>query len=86
MIEEVEKGSKSKAELCREHGIAQSSLSTILKNKEKIRAAVNQGTHQHKRQRISAFPDADKALLMWFEQARTMDVPVSGPILPFFSG
>ena len=59
MIEEVEKGSKSKAELCREHGIAQSSLSTILKNKEKIRAAVNQGTNQHKRQQISAFPDCN---------------------------
>ena len=81
LIEEVEKGTKSKAELCREHGIAQSSLSTILKDKDKIRAAVNQGTRQLKKQRTSTYPDVDKALLIWFQQARSMYVPISGPIL-----
>lgn len=81
LIEEVEKGTKSKAEICREHGIAQSSLSTILKDKDKIRAAINQGTRQLKKQRMSTFPDVDKALLIWFKQARTKDVPISGPIL-----
>ncbi|GFN92255.1 tigger transposable element-derived protein 4 [Plakobranchus ocellatus] len=82
LIEEVEKGTKSKAELYREHGIAQSSLSTILKDKVKIRAAVKQGTCQLKKQRKSTLlPDVDKALLIWFQQARTIDFLISGPIL-----
>ncbi|GFO39195.1 tigger transposable element-derived protein 4 [Plakobranchus ocellatus] len=81
LIEEVEAGRKTKAELCREHNIAHSSLSTILKDKEKIRAAINQGTRQHKKQHLSTFADVDKALLIWFKQARSMDIPISGPIL-----
>ena len=81
LIEAVEKGGKTKAEICRENGIAQSSLSTIMKDSEKIRSAVDQGTRQHKKQRTSLFPDVDKALLQWFKQARGNDVLVSGPIL-----
>ena len=50
-IEAVEKGGKTTVEICREnHGIAPSSLSTILKDGEKIRSAVDQGTCQHKKQ------------------------------------
>ena len=56
-------------------------LSTIMKDSEKIRSAVDQGTRQHKKQRTSLFPDVDKALLQWFKQARGNDVLVSGPIL-----
>ena len=36
LIEAVEKGDKTKAEICRENGAAQSSLSTILKESQKI--------------------------------------------------
>ena len=51
VIETVEKGDKTKAELCRENGIAPSSLSTILKDSE------NQGTRQHKKQGKSILPE-----------------------------
>ena len=47
---------QSKAKICRDNGIAPSSLSTILKDSEKIRSAVDQGTHRHYRQQTSLLP------------------------------
>ena len=77
LTEAVEKGDKTKAEICCENGIAQSSLFTILKESQKIQTAVEQGTRQHKKQRTSTYAD----LLLWFKQARSMDIPISGPSL-----
>ena len=48
LIEAVEKRDQTKAEICRENGIAPSSLSTILKDSKKIRSAVDQGIHKDK--------------------------------------
>lgn len=81
IIEEAEKGQKTKAEICREYGIPKSSLSTFLKDKEKIQKAIDHGTSKHKRLRASPLDKVDEALLIWFKQARSDNVPLSGPIL-----
>ncbi|XP_005092500.1 tigger transposable element-derived protein 4 [Aplysia californica] len=81
LIEEIENGHKMRSEICREHGIAPSSLSTFFRDKEKIRAAVEQGARKPKRQRSSRFEDVDKALMVWFTWARDTGAPISGPIL-----
>ena len=69
LIGVVEKGDKTKAEICSENGIAQSSLSTILKESQKIRTVLEQGTHQHKKQRTLIYADVDKGLVLQFKQA-----------------
>lgn len=81
VIEEVEKGLKTKAVICREYNIPKSSLSTFLKDKEKIRKAIEDGTSKQKRLRASQLDTVDKSLLIWFKQARSDNVPLSGPIL-----
>ena len=49
LMETVEKEGKTKAEICRENGIAQSSLSTILNENEKIRTAVEKDCCHYKK-------------------------------------
>ncbi|GFR58716.1 tigger transposable element-derived protein 6 [Elysia marginata] len=71
IIDKVERGNKSKADICREYSIASSTLSTFLKDKEKIKAAVTEGTNHHKRQRTSTFADVDEALLTGKKQGCT---------------
>ena len=48
IIEEVEKGDKSKTQTCRENNIVSSTLSTYLKDQDKVREAVEQGATKHK--------------------------------------
>ena len=81
IIEEVEQKSKSKAEICRQYGIASSTLSTFLANKEKIRENVLSGSSSLKKKRSNNHQDVDDALHIWFTQARANDVPISGPLL-----
>ena len=48
IIEEVEKGDKSKTQTCRENNIVSCTLSTFLKDKDKVRETVEQGATKHK--------------------------------------
>ncbi|UYV82398.1 TIGD4 [Cordylochernes scorpioides] len=59
-----------------------SSLSTIIKNSEKIhQQALHAGESSRKRARGSTYADVDEALLQWFKQARSAALPVNGPLL-----
>lgn len=80
LIEEVENGAK-KADICRKNNISSSTLSTILKDKDKIKSASDQGVSRGKKVRTCNFQDVDTSLLLWFRQARSSNVPISGPIL-----
>lgn len=54
-----------------------------MKNKHKIVDAsdVAHFTPGRTRLRLAAHSDIEEALLLWFTQARTLNLPVSGPIL-----
>lgn len=81
IIAEVEKGRKKK-DIADEYGIACSSLSTILKGKDAILAALDNGARaQNKTVAAAAFPDVDKAVFAWFCEQRANRVPLSGKIL-----
>lgn len=83
LIEEVDKKTRSKVDICKEFNIPKSTLSTILKNREKLEQAATTFSFQpdRKRLRTADHNQLDEALLCWFKQARAMQVPVSGPIL-----
>ncbi|UYV68420.1 TIGD4 [Cordylochernes scorpioides] len=73
---------KKKTDVAQKHNIPQSSLSTIIKNSEKIhQQALHAGESSRKRARGSTYADVDKALLQWFKQARSAALPVNGPLL-----
>lgn len=80
IIELVESGEFSSKKLIAErYGIPPNTLSTILKNKDKILDGKSYGIK--KRKKNPEFLELDKCVLKWFEQCRVNKISVSGPIL-----
>lgn len=81
IIKEVE--NNKKGVVAKKMGIPPSTLSTILSQKEKIREEWTKSgcSSQRKKIRPIEYADVDQALLQWFTQQRTYNVPINGPIL-----
>lgn len=80
IIDEISSGA-SNADICRKYSLATSTVSTIWKNKNKIKEILNSNISKLKRIRKPVNKEVDQALLRWFKQKRTENVPISGPIL-----
>ena len=73
---------KTQNEIAKEFGISQTQVSRIKKNKDRIRSEWKSGTHNdRKRKRSGKNKDVEEGLFLWFEQARSKNVPISGPLL-----
>lgn len=79
LLNKVEAGNK-KATICKQYNLPPSTLSTLIKNKEKIRVAFEENS-KRKRLRTTKKLDLDTALLNWFKIQRNANIPISGPIL-----
>ncbi|CAM1321680.1 Uncharacterised protein r2_g3012 [Pycnogonum litorale] len=81
ILNEVDEGKKRKTEIAKEFDLPLSSLSTIIKNAEKIRS----DKHALSRKKIRACPneELDQVLVKWFAEMTSSNstVPVSGPII-----
>ena len=73
----------TKKEIADSYGIPANTLSTILKNREKIEkmASSSSVNLSKKRMRTSRVEDVDAGLLTWFKQSRAQGAPISGPIV-----
>ncbi|XP_050303768.1 tigger transposable element-derived protein 4-like [Anthonomus grandis grandis] len=80
IIARLESG-ESNATVATEFDLSHSSVSTILKNKNKIKEAFNENLLGKKKLKLSQHPDIDQALLKWFKSQRSGGTPISGPIL-----
>nr|XP_034336051.1 tigger transposable element-derived protein 4 [Crassostrea gigas] len=82
-IADVERGIESKAVIAKKYEIPPNTLSTWIKNAQKIKEAYEQSTFgpQRKKMRTAAYKDTEEAVLQWFKTARDQNVPVSGPLL-----
>ncbi|KAL0277077.1 UNVERIFIED_CONTAM: hypothetical protein PYX00_004484 [Menopon gallinae] len=83
LIQKSESGTKRKCDIAKEFGIQPNTLSTILRNKEKILKAwtYNEVCASRKRLREPRFGELEECTLRWFKQARDNNIPVSGPVL-----
>ena len=83
LMEKGERKLQSITEICKKHDIASSTLHTILKDKDNIMSAFSSGSFQQKTKKIRKpnYEDVDCALHTWFQQARSKNIPISGPIL-----
>lgn len=81
IVNEVEKGSKN--DIAKEYGLASSTFSTILKNKDVILENYNSEGFGQNRKRFHSgnFTDIENALFTWFVKARSEKIPIRGPIL-----
>lgn len=80
IIDEIHSGT-SNADICRKYGLSTSTVSTIWKNRERIKGTLNSNISKLKRIRKPVNKEVDQALLRWFKQKRIQNVPISGPIL-----
>ncbi|NWY70315.1 TIGD4 protein, partial [Erithacus rubecula] len=82
IISAVESG-KKKADIAAEYGIKKNSLSSIMKNKEKVLEAFETLGFDPKRKRLrTAFhADLEEALMKWYRIAQCLNVPISGRML-----
>lgn len=76
-------GGRKKKDVAQEYRISASTLSTFLKDKEKIQGQVAQHETDPSRKRICAatFQDVDATVYTWFADVRARKIPVSGPLL-----
>ena len=81
-LKDIEKGEK-KSKIAASLGIVHNTLSTWIKDKDKIISAYETCETEPKRKKLRAsdYEDVDRALLQWFTDARKRDLPVSGPML-----
>ncbi|GBP00270.1 Tigger transposable element-derived protein 4 [Eumeta japonica] len=79
---EAVKSYQKKKNVAEQFGPPRSIRSTILKNESDIMKKIQNGqTLSCKRQRIAEFPGLEECLLKWFEQCRSQNISVSGPLL-----
>ncbi|NWW53019.1 TIGD4 protein, partial [Pedionomus torquatus] len=82
IISAVESG-KKKADIAAKYGIKKNSLSSIMKNKEKVLEAFESLRFDPKRKRLRTafYTDLEEALMKWYRMAQCLNVPVNGPML-----
>uniref|UniRef100_A0A8C5U041 Tigger transposable element derived 4 n=1 Tax=Malurus cyaneus samueli TaxID=2593467 RepID=A0A8C5U041_9PASS len=82
IISAVESG-KKKADIAAKYGIKRNSLSSIMKNKEKVLEAFETLRFDPKRKRLRTafYADLEEALMKWYRVAECLNVPVNGPML-----
>ena len=73
---------KTKSQVATKYGIPKNTLSTWLKNTDKIFEATRKGSNS-KRQRLrqGTFANLDQAMFKWLLVVRSRDVAVSAPVL-----
>ena len=82
--EAMKSGIKSpKSTVGTKYGLSSSTLSTFLKNRDKIMDAADgmDFSRDRKRMRTSPYADVEEMLYTWFKQKRTLGIPISGPLL-----
>ncbi|XP_023238913.1 tigger transposable element-derived protein 4-like [Centruroides sculpturatus] len=77
IIKAVESGRK-KADVCRDFGLANSTVCTIIKNREKILKSFQDGKGQVKKIKLCEKVNIDDALIKWFNQCRSSNLPLNG--------
>ncbi|XP_037529357.1 tigger transposable element-derived protein 6-like [Rhipicephalus sanguineus] len=82
IVKDVASGMK-KVSVAQKYGIADTTVSAIWKNREKVQQQLqgDAGSLARKRIRVSKYEDMDAALYKWFCEVRAQNVPVSGPML-----
>ena len=83
LLNAVDEKGRSKTDICKEFRIANSTFSTIIKNRDQLTAMFERSMFEpdRKRMRTAKHEDLEAALLVWFKQARFQNAPISGPLL-----
>ncbi|GFR99979.1 tigger transposable element-derived protein 4 [Elysia marginata] len=83
ILSKVEEKKLTKTELCKKHCIPNLTLSTNLKDREKLQKARDDSKFRPatKKMKLCSHEELEDAVFAWFRQARAMNVPSSGPVV-----
>lgn len=83
IVNQVKRGVKRKKALASNFGIPASTLSTILKNNDKILKVTDEVPSLLRWQRFkeSSFPETDQATVEWIKRTRDNNLSISGPLI-----
>ena len=82
-IELIADGRKTQSEICNEYNISNSTISTIISNKEQILSNYkkNDSYALRKRNRGSKFEDIEKLLLDWYQNVKSKAIKINGAVI-----
>jgi predicted DNA-binding protein YlxM (UPF0122 family) len=81
IVEKFVAGS-SYGEIASEYGVSRQAIGGIVKLKDAINKAVDEGAGVNRKTlKTASAPEMDAALLQWLKQARSQSVAVNGPLL-----
>ena len=80
IIRQIEKGITNK-EASEKFGIPKNTISTWMKNKDKLFEGLEQSSSDAKKMRRCDYEQVDKAVFKWFSLQRSQNVPIDEPIL-----
>ncbi|GFR67685.1 tigger transposable element-derived protein 4 [Elysia marginata] len=83
ILSKVEEKKLTKTEICKKHSIPNSTLSTILKDREKLQKARDDSKFRPatKKTKLCSHKELEDAVFAWFRQAMAMNVQLSGPVV-----
>ncbi|XP_067124140.1 tigger transposable element-derived protein 6-like [Centruroides vittatus] len=83
ILQEVDKNERLKSEVARAFNIPFSTLSTWLKNRDKLEHVAESGAEIGKRKRLrtAKYEELEEILFQWFCNVRTKNIPLSGPLI-----
>lgn len=81
IIRDAEEGHLRNRELSTKYKLSASTVTTILNNRERIKSDWVNTAASTTRKHLTATGPLEKALTIWFTQQRSLNVPISGPIL-----
>ena len=80
IIRRIQKGMTNK-EASEKFGLPKNTISTWMKNKDKLFEGLEQSSSDAKKIRGCDYEQMDKAVFKWFSLQRSQSVPIDGPIL-----
>ena len=80
IIRQIEKEMTNK-EASEKFGVPKNTISTWMKNKDKLFGGLEQSFSDAKNMRRCDYEQVDKAVFKWFSLQRSQNVPIDGPIL-----
>ena len=83
VIEQKESEGKSQRELAKIFGVSKTEIENTLKRKADVLAAYDDNlSNDRKRVRIFQFEEyIDSLTFRWFQRARSLNLPISGPLI-----
>ena len=79
-LRDLENGISNK-NVAEKYGVPKNTVSTWLKNKEKVFIALKKSSNKRKKVRGSNYPDIDNVVFKWFLSQRGKSIPIDGTFI-----